>query len=185
MEQLEPQLEMVRPGGERLSVTAVPAEYSMRQYAEPDRASYWELFSGVYGIHSRLDDLRTAALPGGFFVIEHGRYGNVVASAAAAKYSRAGHTDPGSLQWVMTDPAHTGNGLGTAVVAAATDRLSTEGYGRIYLSTDDWRLPAISIYLKLGWKPLLFLPEMEPRWRAVLIALDKQAAEADFVIEPR
>ena len=85
----------------------------------------------------------------------------------------------------MTDPAHTGKGLGTGVVSAATERLVAEGYGRAYLSTDDWRLSAISIYLKLGWKPLLFAPDMETRWLTVFGKLRKEANVDDFVIEPR
>jgi mycothiol synthase len=71
------------------------------------------------------------------------------------------------------------------VVIAATGRLTTEGYSRVYLSTDDWRLPAISIYLKLGWKPLLFAPDMERRWLTVLSELGKQASEYGLVVEPR
>lgn len=181
------QLEMVRTGDIVLpaSASAVPHGYSLRQYAEADRASYWRLFAEVYGSSSRLDNLRTASLPGGFFVITELSSGQVVASAAAAKYLRKGHSEPGSLQWVMADPARTGKGLGTSVVSAATERLAAENYGRVYLSTDDWRLPAISIYLKLGWKPLLFAPDMESRWLTVFGELRKEVNQDDFVIEPR
>ena len=37
----------------------------------------------------------------------------------------------------------------------------------IYLSTDDWRLPAIKVYLKLGYEPLLYADDMKGRWKAV------------------
>ena len=176
---------MVRSGDVCSTAPVIPIGYSLRHYVEADRASYWRLFTEVYGSSSRLDDLRTAALPNGFFVIEHEPSRDVVASTAAAEYERVGHPEPGSLQWVMTHPDHTGKGLGTAVVAAATDRLTKAGYGRIYLSTDDWRLPAISIYLKLGWKPLLFAPDMKTRWLAVFGELGKQSVEEEFVVEPR
>ena len=46
-------------------------------------------------------------------------------------------------------------------------RFASAGYTRIYLKTDDWRLPAIKTYLKLGFIPFLFLPDMEGRWRDV------------------
>ena len=41
--------------------------------------------------------------------------------------------------------------------AAVTRSLVQRGYSRIFLTTDDWRLPAIAIYLKLGYVPDLYL----------------------------
>ncbi len=185
MEQPIQQLEMVRSGSNPPAVPAVLDGYLFRQFREADRASYWHLFAQVFRTHSRLDNLRTAALPGGFFVIEHERNGDVVASAVAAEYEKVGHTERGSLQWVMTDPLHVGKGLGKAVVAAATGRLALAGYIRAYLSTDDWRLPAIHVYLTLGWKPLLYAPDMQERWKAVFKQLGRDPANYQFVNEPR
>jgi len=113
------------------------------------------------------------SLPGGFFVVEETAAGDVVASAAAAVYPRPRHPDGGSLQWVMTDEAHTGRGLGTVVVACVTRRLIEAGFERSFLSTDDWRLPAIAVYLKLGWTPLLFEDDFEERWCKVFTELGR------------
>jgi mycothiol synthase len=179
------QLEMVRFAGSPPAVPAVPQGYALRQYEERDRASYWRLFTSVFDTYCRLDDLRTAALPGAFHVAEDVASGNVVASAVAAEYLRDGHPDPGSLQWVMADSAHLGKGLGKAVVAAATADLARARYGRVYLSTDDWRLPAISMYLKLGWKPLLFAPDMEDRWKTIFEQLGREFLQDSVVVDPR
>jgi len=46
-------------------------------------------------------------------------------------------------------------------------RYASAGYRHVYLKTDDWRLPAIKTYLKLGFLPFLFSPDMEGRWREV------------------
>jgi mycothiol synthase len=46
------------------------------------------------------------------------------------------------------------------------------GYRRIYLLTDDFRLPAIKTYLRLGFVPFLFEEGMEQRWREVLRRLE-------------
>ena len=51
-------------------------------------------------------------------------------------------------------------------------RLLEAGYRNIYLNTEDWRLPALSIYLKLGWVPLLYMSDMEERWRDVCAKID-------------
>ncbi len=185
MGQAKIQLEMVHYGGTAPFDLAVPDGYLLRQYQEPDRASYWRLFAEVFTTHSRLDNLHTAAIEGGFHVVENEETDDVVASAVAAEYAREGHDELGSLQWVMTDPAHTGRGLGKAVVAAATTTLAEAEYRRVYLSTDDWRLPAIHVYLELGWRPLIFAPDMEGRWSAVLKMLGRNPADSGFVVEPR
>ena len=48
------------------------------------------------------------------------------------------------------------------------------GYRRIRLLTDDWRLPAISLYLSLGFEPEMTRPNMPGRWQEVR----KKLAEA-------
>ena len=82
------------------------------------------------------------------------------------------HPFGGELGWVAGHPDHTGNGLGLAVCASVVRRLLQAGYKNIFLNTDDWRLPALSIYLRLGWIPLLYMADMEERWRDVCAKLD-------------
>ena len=41
------------------------------------------------------------------------------------------------------------------------------GYRAFSLLTDDFRLAAVKTYLDLGWKPWLYLDDMEGRWRAL------------------
>ena len=61
------------------------------------------------------------------------------------------HPFQGNLGWLAGDPAHAGRGLGAAVSAAATTRLIAAGHRDIRLGTEDFRLAAIRIYLKLGY----------------------------------
>lgn len=63
------------------------------------------------------------------------------------------HPQGGVLGWVAGDPALKGKGLGLAVCAAVVARLIGGGYRRIYLSTDDFPLPAVKTCLKLGFPP--------------------------------
>ena len=46
-------------------------------------------------------------------------------------------------------------------------RLYEAGYRAFSLLTDDFRLAAVKTYLDLGWKPWLYLDDMEGRWRAL------------------
>ena len=55
--------------------------------------------------------------------------------------------------------------------AEAVKRLLDAGYFSIYLLTDDNRLPAVHTYLKMGFIPSLFAPDMAERWRALCAQL--------------
>src|SRR5262249_51131250 len=76
------------------------------------------------------------------------------------------------LGWVATIPPHRSKGLGSAVSAAATRRLIDAGYESIRVGTQDHRLGAIKLYLKLGYVPFLYRPDMTERWRRISKNLD-------------
>jgi mycothiol synthase len=77
----------------------------------------------------------------------------------------------GELGWVAVDPDHRRKGLSTAVCASVTARLIHAGYQDIYLYTEDFRLAALALYLKLGYPPFIHAPDMLDRWRHVCEAL--------------
>jgi mycothiol synthase len=106
-------------------------------------------------------------LPEGLFFAVDGETGRIVATAQALHNASDQHPFGGELGWVAGDPAYRGRGLGMAVCAAATRRFLANGYRRIYLRTDDFRLAALKTYLKLGYEPFLFAPDMTERWRTV------------------
>ena len=117
--------------------------------------------------HERIQRARRAILPGGFYLIEHEVTGRIVASAMATHGPADIHPEGGELSWVAALPEHSGKGLGMAVCAAATARMLQAGYTRVYLLTDDFRLPALRIYLRLGYEPLLFTEGMAERWKTI------------------
>ena len=152
-------------------IPPVPAGYRLRQYRAEDEAGYYALMAraGFEGWGTeRMHKVLPTVLPGGFFVAEHLSSGQIVASALAQHVPTGLHPYGGQLGWVATDPDHRGRKLGTIVTAAATRRLIEAGYRRIYLLTDDFRLPAIRIYLALGYAPLYHAPGMQDRWQTVL-----------------
>ena len=55
-------------------------------------------------------------------------------------------------------------GAGKLAVLAVLLGLQKEGYEACYLRTDDFRLPAIALYLSLGFEPLIDDEEMQTRW---------------------
>jgi len=173
------QLHMIWP--ERLlgspPVARVPEGYGLRTFREGDERGYLDLMAlaGFEGwTAERLERVKKTVLPEGFFVVEHSGSGRLVATALAQHSPSELHPWGGEMGWVAADPAHRGKGLGLAVCAAATARLLAAGYRRIYLKTDDFRLNAIAVYLKLGYEPLMYRADMPARWQEVRAALARR-----------
>ena len=176
------QLEMVRPSTDEADVPPVPEGYRPRQFRPGDETAYDELFHLAFEHEGRLPKTLERALDDGFFVIEHLASGHLVASCVAERFAKPPmHPEAGELGWLVTDPLHTGRRLGTIVAASATNRLAAEGCQRPFLETDDFRVAAISIYLKLGWRPYLYKEGMEARWRNVLARLDREFIREECV----
>ncbi len=167
-----PQLHMVWPQELLASPPAVatPAGYRVRQFLSTDAAEYIELMrSAGFDIwdQERLERTVATVLSGGWFVVAEPT-GKLVATAMAQHHPTDMHPSGGELGWVAVHPEHRGNGLGACVSALATARLISGGYRDIYLTTDHWRLPAIKIYLRLGYGPWAYNAEMKSGWEAVL-----------------
>jgi mycothiol synthase len=150
------------------------ADYDLRTYQPGDETAWFSVMElagfGVWD-HERLQPTLATILPKGWFFAVHRATGAVVATAMATHKPTPEHPFGGELGWVAGDPAHKGKGLGWTVCAAVTHRYLRAGYENIYLKTDDWRLPALKVYLKLGYQPFLFAPDMEDRWQAVCTQL--------------
>lgn len=169
-EPAQPQLHMVLDP----SVLDNPPEvrlksgYEMRTYRDGDAEEFIALHHKA-GFANWSEDILNwcleHALPDGIFIATH--KGKMVATAMATHHPTKEHPAGGELGWVSGDPEHAGRGLGRAVCAAVIRRYAQAGYHHVYLSTDDWRLPAISVYLKLGFRPHLYKEGMAERWDAV------------------
>jgi mycothiol synthase len=171
----ELQLEMVRPTTARVAAPPVPNGYLLRQFRAGDEANYDDLFHLAFADEGRFPEMLEGVLSDGFFVVEHLASGELVASCQAWRGGTSRrHADAGQIGWLVTDPSHAGKGLGTIVAALATNRLAAEGYRRPYLGTEDFRIAAISIYLKLGWQPYVYCDEIESRWRSIFARLERK-----------
>jgi RimJ/RimL family protein N-acetyltransferase len=150
-------------------VPVLPDDYALRQYADADENAYIALTHkagfdwGVDRFHSMLPKI----IPAGLFVIEHKPTGSLVATSFCKHNPIPGHPFAGELGWVAGDPDHSGKGLGMAVCAAVTARFIQVGYQDIYIRTQDWRLPAIKVYLKLGYEPQIDCEAMAEVWKTI------------------
>lgn len=148
----------------------LPLGYHLRLFSEKDTDAYLTLVHEAGFAHfdeASVLDCARRTLPDGLFVIEHEATGVLAATALANHIPTELHPNGGELGWVAGSVAHAGKGLGIAVCSAVINRFMEAGYRRIYLKTDDWRLAALKSYLKMGFEPFLFLPDMPERWQAV------------------
>lgn len=83
----------------------------------------------------------------------------------------------GTLHMVETRPSARGKGLGKAVCTAAVASLDAMNIPDCDLTTDDFRIPAIKIYLSLGFRPVYHEPDMEGRWNAIFEILNSQSKQ--------
>lgn len=171
------QLRMIWP---RELLHAPPAvsihpDYDLRPYRPGDEAGWFTLMAlagfGVWDVARLHESTFATILPEGWFFAVHRASGALVASAMSSHAPLLLHPFGGALNWVAGDPAHKGHQLGMTVCAAVTRRLLSAGYQNIYLLTDDWRWPALIIYLKLGYQPFLFAPDMAERWHTICTEL--------------
>ncbi len=166
------QLQMAWP--ERLldspPVVKLPLGYALRTYRPGDEPRFCRIMelSGWPGWDdARLRPWIARIPPGSWFMAVHQASNEIVATAMGLHDHSDLHPFGGELGWVAGDPAHAGKGLGMAVCAAVTARLLAAGYRDVHLYTEHWRLAALKTYLKLGYIPFLYTPEMPERWQAV------------------
>ncbi len=170
-----PQLRMLLDRSGPTPSVQVTSGYRLRQITSADFAKYRALMDSVgFGGWSdeQIQRALVRSLPNCYFVIEHEGTGDIVATAFAYHNPSEQLPNAASLEYVAGDTRHKGKGLGYTVCAAVTRTLVHRGYERIFLTTDDGRLPAIAIYLRLGYTPDYYLPEMQDRWSRVLEQLD-------------
>lgn len=98
-----------------------------------------------------------------FVVRDHDR----IVATASARTLPDRYPDAGYLHWVAADPAVRGRGVGQAAVVTVLHRFAEEGLQASVLETDDHRLAAIKLYLRLGYVPQYPEPDHEGRWSAI------------------
>ena len=83
--------------------------------------------------------------------------------------------ESGYLHMVCVLPEHRGKQIGHALNLAALRWFRDRGFKEVWLSTDDWRIPAIKSYLRLGFEPFYPDDSHRERWQAVFDIIAKQS----------
>ncbi|MHB9110309.1 MAG: GNAT family N-acetyltransferase [Armatimonadota bacterium] len=178
-----PQLHMLRPHLHDLPAFALPEGYGLRTFREGD-GEHWvriiaESFNTDPATLSFEKTMREspAFRPERIFFITGG--GEPVATASAYEDPEF-MADAGMVHYVGVLNGHAGKRLGYWIVLATLEQMAREGHRRAWLSTDDFRLPAIKTYLNLGFEPLLIHENQRERWPAVFNKLGLPELTARF-----
>jgi mycothiol synthase len=159
-----------RPQASDPPVVGFPDGYNLSTYKSGDEPRFYEVMdlSGwPRWKDETLEPWLMRIVPDGWFMIVHEGSQEIVATCMALHNYKWLHPFSGELGWLASDPAHAGKGLGQRVSAAVTARFIEAGYHHINLYTDDFRLPAIKSYLKLGYIPYLYTADMPERWKNI------------------
>ncbi len=165
------QLRMTWPKNKTAGAINIPEGYVLRQFDyENDKEQYLQLMIKAgfdYWKAEKVTEVNRLAFPNCFFVIEHIATKKIVATAHGLHNCNFGWPNAAELSWVAADPEHKGKGLGYAVCTAVIKRILEMKYLYIFLLTDDHRIPAISVYLKMGFEPAMYREDMSKRWDTI------------------
>lgn len=81
----------------------------------------------------------------------------------------------GRVDFVVSHPDFRGLGLGKVVLIEVLRCLGNKNYKTIMLYTDDWRIPALGMYLSLGFEPEITRDDMPARWDKIKNTLDSKS----------
>ena len=165
-----PQLQMETTELASLPEPAVSAGYRLRPYQPGDEEVWCRLINEFIGGDYTPAKMAAELLDQPWFAPEDlcfAARGDEVAGTACALRQRDFDEGVGWLHMVVVDPAHRGKGLGRAVVLAVLHRFRQLGRAKVMLNTDDQRLPALRVYLSLGFKPRVFHESHPDRWQEI------------------
>ena len=148
----------------------VPEGFLLRNFEEQDiddLLSILSLSKLNYWDKEKFDKNIKGFVEKGLFVVIDKSNQKVVSTMAARVRPSRNHCKTGDIGWLCTDPKYRGKGLGYIVAAASVNCLLSNGYDDIYVNTDDHRLSAIKIFLKLGFKPSIYKNTMHRRWNLI------------------
>jgi len=153
-------------------LSPLPAGLRLRSLTPNDAPRYVELMQANAELgnwdRERVIKMTESSIPfSEIFVIEdeHSRF---LATACVGPASPDYPSDAVALGWVASRPEAKGQGLGYAVCLAAMWRARERGFHQMMLLTDDWRLPALRLYLKLGFQPdCRAHPSFVGRWETI------------------
>lgn len=151
---------------DKLPPFMLPAGYGLHTHIEGNERAWEKLIEKAFNIPYTFEE---AMIGVGDYSPEHILYiskdGKDIATATAIEF----HLFPGEglFHMIATDPEARGLGAGRLACEAALHQIAARGFKTAVLRTDDERLPAIKLYLSLGFVPFFVDDTQEERWNKI------------------
>jgi mycothiol synthase len=161
------QLVMLRPHLNDLpEVPPLPSGYLLRTYAESDMpsliATLADSFNEYWDAARVARELTAAPDVQTVHVVAHD---DRVVGTASSRFVPARYPDAGYVHWVGVLSDHLRRGIASALLVRILHEFRERGYPKAVLETDDFRIPAIRSYLKLGFIPTYDVRDEDHRTR--------------------
>ncbi|MBW7457110.1 GNAT family N-acetyltransferase [Paenibacillus sepulcri] len=166
-----PQLVMRRPALSDLPEVVLPENLQLRHFKPGDEDQWESIVDQAFGWQRNFQQ-HMSSHP--YFKPERVWFvcdGETPIATAGAWYKPEWGEACGYLHMVGAYSWYAGQGLGYAVSLAAMLQMREDGRQEVVLETDDFRIPAIKTYLKLGFHPEAGTAELQERWRHVYRSL--------------
>jgi len=154
---------------------AVDSEYTIRTFESGDEPGLGRVYfasalnaESVEQVRSRLH-AHPCFEPGRVFIAIE----NDCIVGTASAWRSVHDPDVGYLHMLGVLPDHRGKNLGAALTVETLRYTRNEGLPVQRLLTDDWRRPAIRLYLALGYDPIITDTAHEDRWQKIGLYLQQ------------
>ena len=166
----EPQLFMRLPElGDLPPAPLYEPGYALRTAVPSDYGQLAELLSEAFGDRWDVDRVAAEFSPGnGVEAIYVVVWPTGVAATAAARRLPDRYPEAGYVHYVGVRVSERGRRLGEVVTRRVLEHFAAAGLDQAVLETDDFRLPAVRTYLRLGFVPEPRAPGDARRWSKVL-----------------
>jgi len=182
----QPQLVMWCPHSESPDPGSLPNGYQLRVFRQGDEDG-WVTLLNANGQLGQWDLERIRREVDGPLVAEGQQFvlcgDEIVAAAGVYDRQREGK-DAWEIGWIACHPEHRGRNLGGQVTTGAVAAAMQLPRRPIYLLTDDFRLPALKVYLKLGFVPDMQHPSYAERWQEIFGRLGESYARYRSLLPP-
>ena len=148
-----------------------PDGFYMRSYKKGDELGWCRcMINGDLGVNEIKEEVfiekmlqdKTVNPDNIFFLISST---NEIAGSVTYQYTN--DKTIGYIHMVGIDPRYQGKKLALPMHLYVIEKMLEDGVKQMFLMTDDWRLPAIKVYLNAGFKPVYHQPDMEERWNHI------------------
>lgn len=170
------QLKMWRPADVPVPSIPVPDGFTMRTMRDGEAAAWAACCLGEFGIEEACEE---AFAKKGMLLIPQDRIFFICENDVPVATATARVQDGAPfLHYISVRPDRRGNRLSKPLIAKVLQTHVADGLSGCYLTTDDFRVPALHTYLSMGYLPVLWTDDARARWEHILSVLGMDSVKA-------